>query len=438
MRDTPGALALPPVAARRMPGMAAGDGAPARFVGRERELEAILDATSAAAAGHSATILLEGSSGIGASRLIDEALSLLDDAGAPGPPSAIIRADRLPAWRDAPYAPFRSALDAFLDGRAADEALALLGPGAEILLPLLPRTAERLGMADRRPTSRERLADRILEAFRGVVGRAAATGPVVLVVEDLHVLDAASRSLLAFLSRTLGDRPVTLFGSYQPEALGPGHPLRTTLEAIDAGPRPSRRIAVPPLDRAALRQLITSHEGAPPSAPVLLLVAERSGGSPLIAEEVLVARRELSGASLTVPLEQMVVGRAARRTPECRRVLRILAVAGGPLTPAQLGAVAAAYDAEMGRPAPRSSTTPRRGGDGLDGDLAAGVAEAVAHGFVEAASPRAGQGPVAGERASGQRAATGRRSVDARSVRWTAGRATFRAAHPPRDHRRRA
>ena len=279
-------------------------------------------------------------------------------------------------------------------------------------------------MADRRPTSRERLADRILEAFRGVVGRAAATGPVVLVVEDLHVLDAASRSLLAFLSRTLGDRPVTLFGSYQPEALGPGHPLRTTLEAIDAGPRPSRRITVPPLDRAALRQLITSHEGAPPSAPVLLLVAERSGGSPLIAEEVLVARRELSGASLTVPLEQMVVGRAARRTPECRRVLRILAVAGGPLTPAQLGAVAAAYDAEMGRPAPRSSTTPRRGGDGLDGDLAAGVAEAVAHGFVEAASPRAGEGacgrgtcprPRPRRRPRpGQRPSTGRRSVEGR------------------------
>jgi DNA-binding CsgD family transcriptional regulator/tetratricopeptide (TPR) repeat protein len=407
-----------------MPSMAAGDGAPARFVGRERELEAILDATAAAAAGHSATILLEGSSGMGASRLIDEALSRLDDTGAPGPPSAIIRAERLPAWRDAPYAPFRSALDAFLDGRAADEALALLGPGAEVLLALLPRTAERLGAADRRPATRERLADRILEAFRGVVGRVAAAGPVVLVVEDLHVLDAASRSLLDFLSRTLGDRPVTLIGSYQPDALGPGHPLRATLNAVDAGPRPPRRIMVPPLDRAALRQLITSHEGAPPSAPVLLLVAERSGGSPLIAEEVLVARHELSGASLTVPLEQMVVGRAARRTPECRRVLRILAVAGGPLTPAELGAVAAAYDAEMGRPAPRSSSTPRRGGDGLDGDLAAGVAEAVAHGFVERVSLRAGERLAAGERAPGrrgeagrapgQRAATGRRSAEGR------------------------
>lgn len=373
--------------------MAAGDGAPAGFVGRERELEAILDAAAAAADGRSTTVLLEGSSGMGASRLIDEALrQVADPAAGSGRPGAIIRADSLPAWRDSPYAPFRYALDRFLGGRDAGEALGLLGPGGEILLPLLPRTAGRLGATDRRSATRERLADRILEAFRGVVGRVAAQGPVILVLEDLHVLDAASRSLLAFLSRTLGDRPVTLIGSYQPEALGPGHPLRTTLEAIDAGPHPSRRVAVPPLDRAALRLLITDHEGVAPSAPVLLLVAERSGGSPLVAEEVLVARRELSGASLTVPLEQMVVARAARRTPECRRVLRILAVADGPLAPAELGAVAAAYDADLGRPAPRSSSTPRRGGNGLDGDLAAGVAEAITHGFVETAAPRTGRG----------------------------------------------
>lgn len=380
-----------------MPGMASDDQAPAGFVGRERELEAILDAAGIAATGRSATILLEGSSGMGASRLIDEALSRIGDAvGGSGQPVSVIRADSLPAWRGAPYAPFASALDRFLGGRSAGEALRLLEPGAEILLPLLPRTAARLVATDRRPTTRERLADRILEAFRGVVGRVAAQGPVILVVEDLHVLDAASRSLLAFLSRTLGNRPVMLIGSFQPEALGPGHPLRTTLEAIDSGPRPSRRIAVPPLDRSALRQLITDHEGSAPSAPVLLLVAERSGGSPLIAEEVLAARRELSGASLMVPLKQMVVARATRRSPECRRVLRILAVADGPLAPALLGAAAAAYDAAVGRPAPRSSTTPRRGGDGLDGDLAAGVAEAIDHGFIETIPSRAGRRPGPG------------------------------------------
>ncbi|MFH1474309.1 MAG: AAA family ATPase, partial [Chloroflexota bacterium] len=371
--------------------MTAGHGAPTEFVGRERELEIILDVAASAWAGRSATVLIEGSSGMGASRLIDEALRRMGEvAPGPGSPISIIRADSLPAWRGAPYGPLGTALDRLLDERPVDAAAGLLDRGAEILLPLLPRTAGRLGGMDRGRATRERLADRILEAFRGVVGRVAAGGPVVLVLEDLHVLDAASRALLAFLARTLGDRPVTILGSFQPEALGRGHPLRSTLSAIDGGPRPARRLALAPLDRPALRDLIAAHDGDPPSAPVLLLVAERSGGSPLLAEEVLIARREMSGASLTVPLEQLVVARAAGRSRECRRVLRILAVADGPLAPAQLGAVAAAYDADIGRPAPRSSTTPRRGGDGLDGDLAAGVAEAIAHGFVERTPPWTG------------------------------------------------
>jgi hypothetical protein len=118
--------------------MTAGGGAPTGFVGREPELEVIFDATAAAAHGRSTTILLEGSSGMGASRLIDEALQRISDLAArPGRLVSVIQADRLPAWRGAPYAPFRTALDRFLDGRRAAEALGLLDPGAEILLPLL-------------------------------------------------------------------------------------------------------------------------------------------------------------------------------------------------------------------------------------------------------------------------------------------------------------
>ena len=367
------------------------------MVGRERELGAILDVAAVALAGSSGTVLLESSSGMGATRLIDEALArLAAELPADSAEPVVIRGDDLPAWRRAPYAPFRVALERLLAGTSTEDALAMLGSGAELLLPLLPRAARRLAADAPGPPVAERLADRIREAFRGVVGRLAAERPVVVIVEDLHVLDAASRSLLAFLARTLGERPVLLVGSYQPEALGPGHPLRATLGALASGPRPPRRVALPPLDRAALRMLIAAHDGENPSAPTLLLVAERSGGSPLVAEEVLVARRELSGAALSVPLQQMVVARAARRTPECRRALRILAVADGPLEPARLGAVAAAYDADVGRPAPRSSAAPRRGGDGLEGDLAAGVEEAIAHGFVEVGPRHPGPARPAG------------------------------------------
>ncbi len=378
-----------------MPRMMAAAGRETMFVGRERELEATLAAAAAAAAGRSGIVLVEGSSGMGATRLIGQAVTLLGAVGAPaerapagdvGSPRVaptVVLGDDLPAWRGAPYAPFRVALERLLAGRSRDEAVRLLGPGAELLLPLLPGAWSRLAAGTRAPASPERHADRVREAIRGVLCRLAEQGPVILVLQDLHVLDAASRALLAFIARTLGERPILLVGSYQPEALGRGHPLRATLDSVVSGPCPALRVALPPLDRAALRSLVAAREGEAPSAPTLLLVAERSGGSPLIAEEILVARRELTSASLGAPLDQVVVARAARRTPECRRVLRILSVADGPLEAARLGSVAEAYDAEVGRPAPRSTGAARKGGDGLAGDLVAGVGEAIAHGFVE-------------------------------------------------------
>ena len=154
--------------------MTAGGGA-TRFVGRERELEAILDAAAEALAGRSGTVLLEASSGMGATRLIDEVLGHLaadPPAGAGAP--VVIRADELPAWRRASYAPFRVALEGLLDARTDEDAMHVLGSGEELLLPLLPRAAARLAPAHPGPGTRERLPDRIHEAVRGVVCRLAA------------------------------------------------------------------------------------------------------------------------------------------------------------------------------------------------------------------------------------------------------------------------
>lgn len=386
-----------------MPGMATGGGGTGRFVGREREVEVVVGALRAAAAGRPGTLLLAGPSGLGASRLIDEAVARLaaGDGGVPVP--TILRGDSLPAWRGTPYGPVRIALDELLASREPADILRLLGPGADLLLPLLPGIAARFPDGPAGPASRERLAERTQEAVRSVLGRLAADGPVVVVLEDLHVLDAATRALIAFLARTLGNRPILLLGSYQPDALGRGHPLRATFEAIDGGPRPARRLELAPLDRSALRDLIEAHEGEPPSAPVLLLVAERSAGSPLVAEEVLAARRELSGASLSSPLDQLVVARAVRHSRECRRVLRALAVADGPVTPPELAAIVGAFDEGQERPAPRTSTARRRAHDGLDADLAAGVDEALSAGFATRV------GPV--------RHRPGRRAADERPVR---------------------
>ena len=80
-----------------------------------------------------------------------------------------------------------------------------------------------------------------------------------------------------------------------------------------------------------------------------------------MVEELLAARRELPTASLTDSFDDLVMARVAVRSPECRRVLRLLAPAGRPLSAQQLADVAAAFETEAEGSAPRHDRpAPRR------------------------------------------------------------------------------
>ena len=76
-----------------------------------------------------------------------------------------------------------------------------------------------------------------------------------------------------------------------------------------AARRPPERLPLEPLDRDELADLIEAIEGERPTGSGLVLVAERSRGIPLVAEELLAARRELSRSSLPVSLEDLVIAR---------------------------------------------------------------------------------------------------------------------------------
>src|SRR6188472_1543246 len=66
-----------------------------------------------------------------------------------------------------------------------------------------------------------RLCEEIFDALR--------TEPTVLVVEDLHWVDAASAEVLRFLARRLDGVPVALLISYRPQETGTGHAARPLL-----------------------------------------------------------------------------------------------------------------------------------------------------------------------------------------------------------------
>ena len=355
----------------------------ARIVGREAAFVSLATVLDGAAEGRAATLLVSGTAGIGVTRFLAEAARRIGELAEP---MTVLHgtASRGP---DAPFAPVLAALRPALAG-LDDRTLGMVaGPAAEDAVRLMPELGGRLaplGLLPSRPTTTvpERRQARTLEGILGILGRLGEQHPVLLVLEDVHRADAATRSLVTFLARIARDQRLALVVSHRPDEVTPTHPWSADRQVIAAAPRSVATLELEPLGRDDLARLIESIEGERPSASVLLLVAERSRGSPLAAEELLAARRELSSVSPAGSLEELVTARLAIRGPECRRLLRLLAPAGVPLWTSELAEAALAFEAGSARRPPRSTSGPRRAGAVLDADLSAGLAEAVKHGFL--------------------------------------------------------
>ncbi|NJD26753.1 MAG: hypothetical protein FIA92_00460 [Chloroflexi bacterium] len=353
------------------------------FIGRDRELSHLAVALEAALDGRSPRLLLAGRGGIGVSRLVSETIRRV---GRLGEPVRVVRCTARPARSRDAYAPIAEGFTPWL-ASLEDGALArIVGPGAEPLARLLPNLAPRLGWTPERSRraaiAPERRAAWLSEAIQGLLERSGEREPVLLVLEDLHHADAGTRNLAAFLARVTRPSRVCLVMTYGSDRLARGHPLLPQLAAMSAAPEPPQTVEVGPLDRFDIARLVAALEGERPTAAALLLVAERSGGVPLVAEEVLAARRELPGVSLGSRLDELVLARMGRRGPECRRVMRLLATSGLPIDRGTLARVAAAHESLADGLPPRSTTRPRRGRGALDADLRAGLDEAIEHGFV--------------------------------------------------------
>ncbi|HEY8438360.1 MAG TPA: LuxR C-terminal-related transcriptional regulator [Candidatus Limnocylindrales bacterium] len=357
----------------------------ARFVGRDAAFIRLAPALEAAAGGSATAVLLAGPGGVGVSRFIAEAsrrvLGLTE-------PFAIVRGRSYRPGMDEPYGPIIRALRPILAAASDDDLSRLVGPAAEDVVRLFPDVQGRLGSAGALPalptiTAPERRQGRVLEAVLGLIGRLSERQPLLVVLEDLHDADAGTRALVTFLSRVRREHRVCFVATYATDEITRDHPLTSTLaQILDGGGARPTQIRIDPFERGELAELVKAIEGERPTASALVLVADRSGGLPLFAEELLAARREVSDASLTASFDDLVIARLARRGPECRRVLRLLAMAGRPLDREELAETASTFEQTADRLPPRSSTRPRRGDGALDADLSAGLDEAFEHGIL--------------------------------------------------------
>jgi predicted ATPase len=268
--------------------------------GREREIAEMYGALTSAAKGDTRVLLVRGDAGIGKTTLISDLARRAGDLG-----FTVAVGHCLDIDADISLAPAVEAVRQLLAGRTEfDER-----PFARRMTGLLDA-----GTSDIQPAP-------MLDDIRMVVLEAAASGPVLLVLEDLHWADQSTRDLLIALSRTAAGRLLVVL-TFRGDELHRRHPLRSVvaeLGRLDG----ARRVDLGPLDGAAISALVQAHPGPIGVRRDPSQVLERSEGNPLYAEELLDADGAIPGH-----LSDLLLARVDGLSEETRQVLRMASVGG--------------------------------------------------------------------------------------------------------------
>ena len=302
---------------------------PSPFVGRDREVSTLLELAARAGAGSTQTVLVGGEAGVGKTRLVTEAVARL-----PAPARVLWGCCLDGGEQPTPYVPLVDAVRRLVADLGADRVSQAAGPGARELARLVPD----LGPAG--PDSDFGRA-RLLDAVAGLLERLSARETVVLVIEDVHWADHATRDLLTFLITSIRTARVLTCVTYRSDELTRQHPVRGMLAELRRRPRVTD-LDVLRLDQPATRQIVShAAQGLPPREVERL--AERSEGVPFLAEELATARAlgaaHAPDGRLPPSLQELLSARLDALDDNARAVISAAAIARVDVTDERIGRV---------------------------------------------------------------------------------------------------
>jgi DNA-binding CsgD family transcriptional regulator len=210
----------------------------------------------------------------------------------------------------------------------------LLGDELDDILPTLPAPQRRslevallLSEGGESAPDRRAVAVGVLGALRTI----GALGPVVLAIDDLHWLDAASAGALEFALRRLRDEPIAVLAANRV----PQRPALDLFQAFDASR--VQRVEVKPMSLEAIGRLLRQRVDLVVPRPLLSRIHETSDGNPLFALEIARALQqghlELTSEEplpISADLEALLRDRVLRLPDETRSALLICSAASRP------------------------------------------------------------------------------------------------------------
>jgi predicted ATPase/signal transduction histidine kinase len=271
---------------------------PQRLYGRDSELSVLHSAFERARSGPARLLLVTGAAGVGKTTLLRQ---LHEPVARAGGHFVSGKFDQLA--RDVPYRALIEALSQRLQRLLTEPAQALaltrqslheaLGENAAAIAALIPELALVLDAPSALPLlppaeSRNRLT----LAFQNFVAcLATADDPLVVLLDDLQWADDASLQLLQAMFASPAPNHLLLVAAYRDGEVAPGHPLLAALAALQEAGVAVDRIALAPLELAALTRLTadTLHVDAAAAQPLASLLLSKAAGNPLFTIQFLMA-----------------------------------------------------------------------------------------------------------------------------------------------------
>jgi class 3 adenylate cyclase/tetratricopeptide (TPR) repeat protein len=252
-----------------------------RFVGRQREMDALIHAIEAAARGRGQLVAMVGEAGVGKSRLVRELTQAEATHG-----WSILESRSVSYGRAAPYGPVRDLIRSLFEIGDSDDREAtrqkvttkvlnrsrLLEDTVPAILTLLDALPPDSSFLTLDPRDRRQ---RTLEAVKGLLIRESQSQPLMVVVEDLHWIDSETQALLDSLVESLPSARMLLLVNYRPEYRH-GWASKSCYA----------QIRVDPLLAEGASELFDALLGSDSGLePLKSLLMEQTGGNPFFLEE---------------------------------------------------------------------------------------------------------------------------------------------------------
>ena len=332
-----------------------------RLVGRGTEVDQLRQALERAQAGHGQVVALVGEPGVGKSRLVYECTHV------PRTHNWLILESRAVAYgKGIPYLPVLDLLKAYFRLEDRDDTRRIrekvtgklltldgaLGPALPALLALLEVSVEDPSWQALDSPLRRQFT---LDAVKRLLLRESQIQPLLLVVENLHWIDAETQALLDSLVESLSTARCLLLVNYRQEYQhGWGSKISYTQLRLDPLP--------PASAEELLRALLGDDAGL---APLKQFLIDRTEGNPFFLEEsvralvesrVLVGKRgtyrltqTVSSPQVPATVQAVLAARIDRLSPDEKHLLQMAAVIGTEVPFPLLQAIAELPEATLRR-----------------------------------------------------------------------------------------